>query len=71
VAEAYAAMGDRAAALAVYREAIAAGVGNPNSRPRAEDLAATCTSMARADIEPDDALWARIRTIRDGLGDPW
>jgi len=71
VAEAYVAMGDKAAALTVYRQAVADGAENPNSRPRAEDLCATCCSMARHAIEPDAELWAKMREIREGLGDPW
>ena len=39
--------GTRRPPLDVYRRALEEGVGNPNSRPRAEDLVATCLSMAR------------------------
>jgi tetratricopeptide (TPR) repeat protein len=71
LAEAYQAMGDNAAALDIYKRAIEAGVENPNSRPRAEDLAATCCSMALHMVEPDMKLLNRIREIHDGLNDPW
>jgi tetratricopeptide (TPR) repeat protein len=71
LAEAYRAMGDTAAALAVYRWAVAEGVRNPNSRPRAEDLSATCRSMALHGVEPDAQLWTRMRKIRAELGTPW
>ncbi|MCA9285208.1 MAG: hypothetical protein KDA22_08350 [Phycisphaerales bacterium] len=71
VAEAYWAMGDQSGALAVYRRVVEAGVENPNSRPRAIDLSATCCSLAVQGIEPDEALWERLRQIADGLGDPW
>lgn len=71
LAEAYQSMGDTAAALAVYKRAVEEGVENPNSRPRAEDLSATCLSMALHGVEPDAELWTRIRQINDGLGDPW
>jgi hypothetical protein len=71
LAEAYAEMSQREDALRVYRLAIEAGVVNPNSRPRAMDLAATCSSMAVHGVEPDEALNARIAEIRAGLGDPW
>jgi tetratricopeptide (TPR) repeat protein len=71
LAETYQAMGDTAAALEVYRKVIEAGIENPNSRPRAEDLAATCCSMAVHGVEPGPELWSRIRDIRKGLGDPW
>jgi len=71
LAEAYRLMGDTAAALAVYKRAVEEGVENPNSRPRAEDLSATCLSMALHGTEPDAELWNRIRQINEGLGDPW
>jgi len=71
IAEAYQVMGDTAAALDVYRRAVEAGVENPNSRPRADDLAATCCSMAVRAAKPDEELWQRLREIRDGLSDPW
>jgi hypothetical protein len=71
LAEAYASLGDPAAALAAYRRAVEEGVHNPNSRPRAEDLGATCRSMALRAIEPDAALWARMRRIREELSPPW
>ncbi len=71
IAEAYQSMGDTAAALAVYKRVVEEGVENPNSRPRAEDLSATCLSMAMHGIEPDAELWTKIRQINEGLGDPW
>ncbi len=69
--EAYGQMNERAKALAIYRLAIDEGAENPNARPRAEDLSATCASMAFAGVEPDAALWSRIRSILGGLSDPW
>ena len=71
VAEAFAAMGDQSQSLGVYRRAIDAGIENPNSRPRAEDLASTCCSMAISGIEPDADTWANLHRIRQGLGQPW
>ncbi|OGL48932.1 MAG: hypothetical protein A3H37_07710 [Candidatus Schekmanbacteria bacterium RIFCSPLOWO2_02_FULL_38_14] len=71
LAEAYQSMGDTSAALAVYKWAVEEGVENPNSRPRAEDLSATCLSMALHGVEPDAELWTRIRQINKGLGGPW
>jgi hypothetical protein len=71
LAEAYHAMGDGPAALAVYMKAVEAGVENPNSRPRAQDLSATCISMALHGIEPDADLWARMLQIFEDLGQPW
>jgi tetratricopeptide (TPR) repeat protein len=71
IAEAAHEMGDAAEALDLYRRALEAGIENPNSRPRAEDLTATCCSMALHAVEPGPQLLDRIREIRDGLGDPW
>ncbi|MCF7972912.1 MAG: tetratricopeptide repeat protein [Phycisphaerae bacterium] len=71
LAEAYQVMGQSDQSLTLYRRAIEAGVENPNSRPRAEDLAATCCSMAIHAVEPDGSLWQRIHEIKESLGDPW
>ncbi|MCB9892027.1 MAG: hypothetical protein H6832_17825 [Planctomycetes bacterium] len=71
IAEAWQALGDHTRALAAYARAAEAGTLNPNSRPRADDLAATCCSLAITNCEPDAALWKRLEEIRDGLGDPW
>ena len=71
LAETFQLMNDTATALAVYKRAIEEGVENPNSRPRAEDLSATCCSMALHSIEPDAELWTRILQIKEELGDPW
>ncbi|MEP9409825.1 MAG: hypothetical protein HRF42_00190 [Candidatus Brocadia sp.] len=71
LAEVYRTMGETATTLAVYKRAVEEGVENPNSRPRAEDLSATCLSMALHGVEPDAELRARIRQINEGLGDPW
>jgi len=71
LAEAYQSMGDSATALAVYRRVVDEGVVNPNSRPNAQDLSATCLSMATHGVEPDEALWARMRQIHKALGPPW
>jgi hypothetical protein len=71
IAESYQVMGATDDALKVYRLAIEEGGTNPNARPRAEDLAATCCSMARHEVEPDEALWERIAELREGLVAPW
>ncbi|MDI6451234.1 hypothetical protein [Anaerobaca lacustris] len=71
IAEAYYAMGDTAAALDLYKRAVEAGMENPNARPRADDLVATCCSLALHAVEPDAVLASRIREIQAGLGDPW
>jgi len=71
LAEAYQFMGDTKIALMVYKKAIDEGVENPNSRPRAEDLSATCLSMALHAVELDEELWTRIHQIQTNLSDPW
>jgi tetratricopeptide (TPR) repeat protein len=71
LAEAYQTMGDTATAKSVYATALNEGTENPNSRPRAEDLSATCVSMALNGVEPDEAMWTRIRQIQGGLASPW
>lgn len=71
IAEAYMAIDDEAAARKVYGQAIDAGLVNPNSRPRAEDLSATCISMAIHEFNPGSELINRINQICSGLTDPW
>jgi tetratricopeptide (TPR) repeat protein len=71
LAEAYQSMGDRETSLRLYKRAIEEGSVNQNARPRAQDLSATCCSMAVHAIEPDTGLHQRILQLRDGLGDPW
>jgi tetratricopeptide (TPR) repeat protein len=71
LAEAFHVMGDSVAARRVYARALEEGVGNPNSRPRAEDLGATCLSMARNACEPDADLKARLYEIFGKLAEPW
>lgn len=71
LAEAFHAVGDDAGALAIYKRAVEEGALNPNARPRAEDLTATCLSMARVGLEPDEALWKRLREIQTNLAAPW
>lgn len=63
--------GDGKGALRLCKSAAEEGVVNPNSKPRAEDLAGLCMMMAQEGIEPDAALLARLQTIRKGLGQPW
>lgn len=71
LAESFYSMGNTEKALSVYKRAVEEGIVNPNSRPRAEDLSATCCSMALIGFEPDTELWARIHQIKEGLGEPW
>jgi hypothetical protein len=67
VAEAYQALGHTEAALMVYKRAAIEGALNPNVRPRAEDLASTCCSMAESGAEPDAGLWEKLAEIQAGL----
>jgi hypothetical protein len=71
LAESYQTMGDTGDALRCYIRAVDAGVENPNSRPRADDLAATCVSMAIHGVPPDGELSDRLVAIGDKLGPPW
>jgi tetratricopeptide (TPR) repeat protein len=71
VAEAYQSIGDPAAAVAMAKRVVEEGVANPNSRPRADDVCATCVSMAVNGIEPDAELRARLEQIVEELGAPW
>lgn len=71
LAEAYGSLGDRAKSLSTYALALREGNANPNARPRCEDLAGLCCSMARNDIEPDEELWAGIRQTAANMKDPW
>jgi hypothetical protein len=71
LAEAYGSMNDKKTALFVYKKVVEEGITNPNSRPRAEDLSATCCSMALHAVQPDTELLTRIHQIRNRLGPPW
>ena len=71
LAEAALVLDDAPAALAFYRRALEEGARNANARPRTEDLVATCLSLARHEVEPDEALWQRILQIRAELKAPW
>lgn len=71
LAEVYHQLGDTQTALSLYKQTVEEGMANPNSRPRAQDLSATCCSMALNAVEPDSELWTRIQQIREGLGQPW
>ena len=71
LAEGFCELGDRDDAIACYTWALEEGTINPNARPRAEDLGATCISMAEYGISPTPDLMHRIDTIRNSLTDPW
>ncbi len=71
LAEGYFLIGDAVDAAHCYKAAVDAGALNPNARPRAEDLSATCVSMALSEFVPSPELLLRIEHIRAGLVDPW
>lgn len=71
VAQAYIEVGEREAALSVYRKLVEEGALNPNSRPRAQDLVRTALALVRLDLQPDDALSSRLRELAGALGEPW
>jgi len=71
LAEAYVAIGDAEKAARHYAQAVEAGMVNPNGRPQAEDLAATCTSMALVGFEPSRDLLQRMEQANSRLSSPW
>jgi len=71
LADALTVMGAAEEGLAVYRRVVELGADNPNARPRAQELSATCCSMARYGAQPEAELWARMQAIGAGLSDPW
>ncbi len=71
LAEAWVDLGDRAAAMRLWSDALDAGALNPNARPRAEDLCATCISMGGCGALPTPEMNDRIAAIESGLVAPW
>lgn len=71
LAAAFVELGDLTEARRVFLAALEEGLHNPNSRPRAEDLAGVCVTMAVCGYEPDAELRARLEQIKKGLGNPW
>ncbi len=70
IGKALATAGDRARATEVFDEALTAGFANPNARPRAEDLVATCAALLNSAITTP-VLIDRVRQQVDALRDPW
>lgn len=64
-------MDRKSRAAELWLRALEEGNTNPNSRPRAEDLAATCRSIVSVGAVPDAAFLARADALLQGLGDPW
>lgn len=71
IASAFAEIGDMENARLACELALEAGMVNPNSVPRAEDLVATLIIVAEHDIDVDEAFLARAEEIASNLGDPW
>ncbi len=71
LAEGFLLLGDSDDAVESYKAALDAGAINPNARPRAEDLSATCVSMAMSGFQPSPEFMLRIDNLRAGLVDPW
>jgi hypothetical protein len=71
LAEARARTGALPGALELYGLAVEVGADNPNARPRAEELSATCCSMARQGVAPGPELRARMDAIGAALDSPW
>lgn len=72
LAEAYVALGDSATATMVYERALGEALKNPNSRPRATDLAMTAISAATAPgyVLPK-SLDKAFQEAAKAIGDPW
>ncbi|MGK0480514.1 MAG: hypothetical protein ACJAQ3_000477 [Planctomycetota bacterium] len=72
VAEAYLALGDSATATVVYERALEEALVNPNSRPRAADLAMTAISATTAPgYKMPKSLLKAFRRAEKGIGAPW
>lgn len=71
VAEAYAGMGQAAAAESTYLLVLEQGLRNINSRPRLEDTLHTALSLAKGGHEASEQLLGAVGEAFAGLGDPW
>lgn len=71
LAEAYVALGERAAALRLYHRAAVQGALNVNAVPRTDDLVRVSTSLAIHGVEPDSELRALLERTLAGLTEPW
>jgi hypothetical protein len=58
-------------AFQLWMKAFDEGVANPNSRPRADDLVATCCSILRTGAVPTPSILERAERIAAALGEPW
>jgi tetratricopeptide (TPR) repeat protein len=71
LAEAAHAMKQHDQAFQLWMNALDEGVANPNSRPRADDLVATCCSILRTGAVPPPSMLERAERIAAALGEPW
>ncbi len=71
IAESYVKLGAEDAAVAIYQRALTEALVNPNSRPRAEDLVATCASIVESGLTPPRSLLRSVAQVRQNLGAPW
>lgn len=71
VAQAFAEIGDTDRAEELYLRALDLGLANPNSRPRAVDLAQTCVSMALHRYEPSSNVMDLLQVAKSQLKAPW
>lgn len=71
LAEAFHEMGDHENATLIYAKALTEGSVVASSRPKAKDLAVTCSSMAHCGFKPDEQMMQRIGQLQADLGDPW
>lgn len=70
-AHAAAAIPDAAWAERLFVQALEAGLINPNSRPRAQDISYVCAAAAASACGESDQLIAAARAATAQLGDPW
>ncbi len=71
LAETHAHLGRMETALGLYHLAVRESQVNPNSRPRAMDLAAILASMAVSGCLPDEALKTSLHEAHSALAHPW
>lgn len=71
LAESAEASGRHELAMQLWEKALLEGQVNPNARPRADDLVATCCSILRAGVVPDAALVEQAEQQLKGLRAPW
>lgn len=71
LAEAFHAVGSPASAAELYERALVEAVVNPNSRPRLEDLVATCNSIVASGLDAPVSLRKALARTRAALGAPW